>query len=135
MLKDNELDGYTADPATGFLEKAEKNSFGARDKTAFLKAFKTHGNQSKAMHDLGYSYTILEFHRRKDLIFNKAFEETLLEMRHILESAMYTAGVSGKSKDAETWLKAHFPDVYKPSAAKRTKQAAVDPLEALYKKL
>ncbi len=135
MLKDDELSGYSKDSVTGFLEKAEKNSFGAREKTAFLKAFKTHGNQSKAMHDLGYSYAVLEFHLRKDLIFNRAFQETLLEMRHLLESAMYTAGVSGKSKDAETWLKAHFPETYKPSAAKRPKREAVDPLEALYKKL
>lgn len=131
----NDLDGYKQDSATGFLEKAEKNSFNAREKTAFLKALKSHGNQSKAAHDLGYSYEVLELHLRKDLIFNKAFRATLLEMRHLLEGAMYTAGVQGKSKDAETWLKAHFPETYKPSAATKRSKPAVDPLEGLYKKL
>lgn len=131
----SETNEYTQDSATGFLEKNEKNSFNAREKTAFLKAFKNHGNQSKAMHDLGYKYDVLEFHLRKDLIFNKAFRETLLEMRHLLESAMYTAGVNGKSKDAETWLKAHFPETYKPSAASKKAKPTVDPLEGLYKKL
>ncbi len=135
MLKDDELTGYTADPATGFLEKAEKNSFGARAKTAFLKDLKKTGNQSKSLRDLGFTNEDFDFALRKDLIFKKAYNNTLLEMRHDLEGDLYVSGLAGDTKKAQMWLQAFFPETYKPSAAKKTKQATVDPLEALYKKL
>ncbi len=135
MLTDNDLAGYAQDPATGFLEKAEKNSFGARVKTAFLKDLKKTGNQSKSLRDLGFTNEDFDVALRKDLIFKKAYLNTLLEMRHDLEGEMYTAGLNGDAAKARLWLQAHFPETYKPAAAKKTKQAATDPLEALYKKL
>jgi len=112
----DELIGYIADTATGFLEKNEKNTFSAYEKTKFLKALKLHGNQSKAARDLGYSFDIIELHLRKDLIFNKAFKQTLLEMRHDLESTLYTAGLDGDGRKAKIWLDVHFPEAYKPGA-------------------
>ncbi len=127
-MLDEELEqmGYIEDTVTGFLEKkSEKNSkpqFNPMEKTAFLKALKTHGNQSKAAHDLGFSYKIVAWHLRKDLIFNEAFQETLLEMRHKLEGELYKAGVEGRSKEAKMWLESHFPSDYRPSQKQQPKK-------------
>lgn len=131
----DELIGYIADSATGFLEKNEKNTFNAYEKTKFLKALKTHGNQSKAARDLGYNFEIIELHLRKDLIFNKAFKRTLLEMRHDLESTLYVAGLDGDGRKAKIWLDVHFPADYKPNArtaGKKEKDTSV--IDALYDK-
>lgn len=130
-----ELSGYIRDNVTGFLESGEKNTFNAYEKTKFLKAFKIHGNQSKAARDLGYSFEIIELHLRKDLIFNKAFKTTLLEMRHDLEATLYTAGLDGDGRKAKIWLDVHFPADYKPSARtapKKDKDTSV--MDALYSK-
>ncbi len=135
MLTDNELDGYVVDPATGFLEKNEKNSFGAYEKTRFLKDLKKTGNQSKSLRCLGLTNTEFDFALRKDLIFKKAYRETLLEMRHDIEGDLYTGALEGDTKKAQMWLQAFFPEVYKPSAANRKAKPSVDPLDALYKKL
>ncbi len=135
MLKDDELSGYLADPATGFLEKNKNNSFGAFEKTKFLKLLKKTGNQSKSLGDVGCVNEEFDFALRKDLIFKKAYANTLLEMRHELEGDLYVSGLAGNPKKAQMWLQAFFPETYKPSAAKRPKREAVDPLEALYKKL
>lgn len=105
---------FNIDSVTGFLEDKMPEGIKAKHKTAFLKALKTHGNQSKAAHDLGFSYRILELHLRKDLIFKEAYEETLLEMRHKLEGELYKTGLMGKSKEALSWLSAHFPLEYGP---------------------
>lgn len=118
--------GYIEDTVTGFLEKIlEKNenpAFNAKEKTAFLKALKTHGNQSKAAHDLGFSYKEVQWHLRKDLIFKEAFEETLLEMRHRLEGELYKAGLEGNAREAKMWLESHFPSDYRPSQKKEAKK-------------
>ncbi len=135
MLKDDELTGYAVDPATGFLEKNKNNSFGAFEKTKFLKDLKRTGNQSKCLDSLGCTNAEFDFALRKDLIFKKAYNNTLLEMRHEIEGHLYTAALAGKAKESLLWLQAFFPETYKPSAAKRPKREAVDPLEALYKKL
>ena len=135
MDKELELQGYSVDPATGFLEKKEKNTFGARAKTAFLKDLKKTGNQSKSLRDLGFTNDDFDFAVRKDLIFNKAYRGTLLEMRHELEGDLYTAGLEGNAKKAQMWLQAFFPETYKPSAAKPAKKEATNPvLDALYDK-
>ncbi len=135
MLKDDELSGYVADPATGFLEKNKNNSFGAFEKTKFLKDLKRTGNQSRILDSLGCTNAEFDFALRKDLKFKAAYANALLEMRHEIEGNLYTAALRGKTKESQVWLQAFFPETYKPSAAKRTKQATVDPLEALYKKL
>ncbi len=127
----DDLEGYSVDSVTGFMETADKSGFNPKDKTAFLRALKTHGNQSKAAHDLGFSYRIVAEHLRKDLIFNEAFQEALLEMRHKLESELYKAGIAGKSKDALVWLGAHFPADYgtkKQAPPKKTSNQEVDNL-------
>ncbi len=135
MLKDDELSGYATDPATGFLEKNKNNSFGAFEKTKFLKDLKRTGNQSKCLDSLGCTNAEFDFALRKDLIFKSAYSNTLLEMRHALEGAMYRHGLAGDAKKAQMWLQAFFPETYKPSAATKRAKPAVDPLEALYKKL
>jgi len=125
--------GYSIDSATGFLEKKQgENEFNPKQKTAFLKAMKTHGNQSKAAHDLGFSFKIIEWHLRKDLIFNEAYKETLLEMRHLLEGELYQAGLNGKSREANLWLSAHFPETYKAGAKAANKAPKNDHLDKLY---
>ncbi len=131
----NDLDGFVADPATGFLEKNEKNPFGAKEKTAFLKDLKKTGNQSKSLDQVGVTNEQFDFSLRKDLIFNKAYRNTLLEMRHEIEGNLYTAALAGKAKEALLWLQAFFPETYKPSAASKKAKPTVDPLEHLYKKL
>ncbi len=131
----DEKNEYIADPATGFLEKNEKNSFNAREKTAFLKDLKKTGNQSKSLRDLGKTNEEFDLALRKDLIFNKAYRNTLLEMRHEIEGHLYTSALAGKTKEAHLWLQAFFPETYKPSASRKPTKSTVDPLEALYKKL
>ncbi len=136
MLDDNALDGYSIDPVTGFLEKKEKNSFGPREKTAFLKEFKRTGNQSKSAHGLGYEFETVEWHFRNDHVFNRAFHAVLMELRHELEGDLLSRARKGGSKEAQMWLQAHFPETYKPSAAKQPKKpdsSAV--LDGLYKKM
>lgn len=131
----NDLNGFVADAATGFLEKNEKTPFGAREKTAFLKDLKSTGNQSKSLDKVGARNEDFDLALRKDLIFNKAYRNTLLEMRHDLEGDMYTSGLAGDAKKAQMWLQAFFPETYKPSAVSKKAKPTVDPLDALYKKL
>jgi hypothetical protein len=69
------------------------------------------------------------------LKFNRAYRNTLLEMRHDIEGNLYQAALAGKAKEALLWLQAFFPETYKPSAAVKKAKPAVDPLEGLYKKL
>ncbi len=131
-----ETNEYSVDPATGFLEKNEKNSFSPMEKTKFLKDFKRTGNQTKCAHDLGYSFRVIEEHLRKDLAFKRAFEEVLLEMRHEIEGELYSKALNGKTKEAHLWLQAHFPEIYKPSAVRPAKKEASNPVvDALYEKL
>jgi hypothetical protein len=134
---DNILIGYEIDETTGFLvKKFEKNSgenvFLPKHKNSFLKALKTHGNQSKAAHDLGFPYSEIQFHLQKDKVFQEAFTQTLLEMRHKLEGELYRAGLGGKSREAKIWLEAHFPAEYKasnkPLAKKDKKDSTIDDL-------
>lgn len=123
------------DPATGFLEKNKNFLFGAREKTAFLKHLKKTGNQSRSLDLLGVTNEEFDFHLQKDLVFNKAYRNTLLEMRHELEGNLYTAGLNGSAKEAQMWLQAFFPEVYKPSASKAPKRdRGDDTINALYEK-
>ncbi len=131
----NETHELPIDPATGFLEKNEKNSFGPREKTAFLKDLKRTGNQSKSLDQVGATNEDFDLALRKDLTFNRAYRNTLLQMRHDIEGNLYTAAIDGKAKEALLWLQAFFPETYKPSAANRKTKPTVDPLDALYKKL
>lgn len=131
----DDLNEYTRDSATGFLEKLEKNAFNAREKTAFLKDLKRTGNQSKSLDKLGTTNEQFDLALRKDLSFNKAYRNTLLEMRHEIEGNLYTSALEGKTKEAHLWLQAFFPETYKPSAATKKAKPTVDPLEGLYKKL
>lgn len=131
----DELVGYNVDKATGFLEKKADNSFNAYEKTRFLKAFKLHGDQSKAAGTLGYPFEVVSIHLKHDPAFAKAFRATLLEMRHELEGKMYRAGLQGSSKDAKIWLDAHFPETYKPSAKIAHRKAPGDArIDDLYDK-
>lgn len=121
-MLDEELEkmGYIEDKVTGFLVKnLEKNpgenTLLPRHKTLFLKSLKTHGNQSKAAHDMGFPYSEILWHIQKDLVFQEAYRATLLEMRHKLEGELYLAGLDGKSREAKIWLEAHFPAEYKAS--------------------
>lgn len=128
--------GYFEDPVTGFLEKKEKNSFGPREKTAFLKEFKRTGNQSKSAHSLGYEFETVEWHFRNDRIFNRAFQAVLMELRHELEGDLLSRARKGGSKEAQMWLQAHFPETYKASASKQPKKndsSAV--IDDLYRKM
>ncbi len=131
----NESPELPIDPATGFLEKNEKNSFGPREKTAFLKDLKRTGNQSKSLDRLGVTNELFDFALQKDLTFKRAYRNTLLEMRHDIEGDLYTGALEGDTKKAQMWLQAFFPEVYKPSAANRKAKPSVDPLDVLYKKL
>jgi hypothetical protein len=93
---------------TGYLEDLE---FTPKAKTAYLKALKSHGNQSKAAHDLGISYRTVQTHLAKDPVFRDGYAETLLEMRHKIEGELYKKGLErGGSKEAKMWLEAHFPE-------------------------
>ncbi len=131
----NDLDEFVADPATGFHEKNKNNSFGAFEKTRFLKDLKRTGNQSKCLDQVGATNEEFDLALRKDLSFKRAYHNTLLEMRHEIEGKLYGAALAGKSKEAHIWLQAFFPETYKPSAATKKAKPTVDPLEALYKKL
>lgn len=133
---DSQLSGeWHQDTVTGYLESSDVGAITPKQKTQFLKALKTHGNQSKAAHDLGFSHRIIALHLRKDLIFKEAYEETLLEMRHKLESALYQAGIGGKSKEALSWLSAHFPLEYGPVKKQQPKKEVDKDLEHLADKL
>ena len=129
--------GYSQDFATGFIDKKDNlDGFKPIHKTKFLKALKIHGNQSKAAHDLGFSYKIVEWHLRKDLKFNEAFQETLLEMKHALEGRLYEQGIkTGGVKQAQMWLVAHFPEDYVVKNRKPQPKSNVNEIEALYEGL
>jgi len=139
---DEELEkmGYIEDNATGFLEqKNTKNNdlngsipFNAKDKTQFLKALKNHGNQTKAADDLGISVKILKWHLRKDLKFNEAFHETLLEMRHKIEGELYVAALEGKTREAKLWLEAMFPEEFKRGPVGRAPKGQNSAVDKLY---
>lgn len=129
------LKGFILDKVTGFLENTDKNFFNPKDKTSFLKAFKTHGNQSKAAHDLGFPYKIIEWHLREDKAFYEAYRETLIEMKHNLEGKLFTKGLQGNSKDAKLWLETNFPEEYKPVAGKSLKKDNKKTIDDLYERL
>lgn len=128
--------GFSECPITGFLQNANREWFNPKEKTAFLKALKMHGNQSKAAHDLGFPFPIVAWHLRKDPRFLEAFQETLLEMKHRLEGELYKAGLGGKSKEAKIWLEAHFPEDYRATGGKGPKKTKDDGrLDSLYEQL
>lgn len=117
------------DSVTGFLE----GEFTPKHKTAFLKAFKKHGNQTKAANDLGIRFRLVKQALETDKEFKESFEETLLEMRHALEGALYQAGLGGRSKEAIQWLQAHFREDYGAyKKAKPNKSSKDEDLERLY---
>lgn len=116
-------------PVTGFLE----NNVSSKAKTAFLKLFKTIGNQSAAADRQGFTWTEIEEELRKDLIFNKAYQEVLLQMKHELEGILYCKAISRKdTKSALMWLSAKFPEEYRAGAKKKEKK---DNKEALFDSL
>ena len=122
---------------TGFLiDDTEDPIFEPHHKTAFLKALKRHGNQSKASDDLGFPFKIILKHLAKDLIFKERYEETLLEMRHAIEGKLYSKGLkNGGGREAKMWLEAHFPDDYAPASKKPARKEKENPLlEGLLKK-
>lgn len=133
MLESALQSSVRIDPATGFLEKNEKFEFGAKGKTQFLKALKRHGNQTAAADEAGVPYETVEEHLRIDHVFSKAFRAAMVEMRHTIEGRLYTAALKGETKQAQMWLQAFFPEIYKPSAA-RTAKKDTSVIDALYQK-
>lgn len=127
--KNSESKQYNIDSVTGFIE----DSIPPRVKTAFLKALKANGNQSAAATKHGITWAEMDLELKKDPIFHKAYMEVLTDMKHELESILYTKAIDKKdTKSALSWLSAKFPDEYRTGAKKADKK---DNKEKLFDRL
>lgn len=126
---------WKQDSVTGFLESKTHGTISPYHKTAFLKALKINGNHTEAAHKIGFSFRIIQQHLNYDSIFREAYQDTLLEMRHKLESELYKAGLGGKSKEALSWLSAHFPAEYGPVKKQQPKKEIDKDLDHLLDKI
>ncbi len=107
------------DAVTGFLD----GKVSPKAKTGFLQGLKTTGNQSIAADKQGFTWPEIAQELASDLKFKESYDETLLKMRHAIESKLYLAGLAGKAKEGLIWLQAHFPETYKPALNKKPKKA------------
>lgn len=132
-MADNELLnlGYSVDPVTGFLEKAD-DPLNPRVKTAFLKAFKRSGDATASIEELSVSNLALEQHLKYDEAFRKALHSVRLAMKHRLEGLLFKSGLQPNGhRDRVKWLEKNFPEEYGPKAKgfpKEKKKTALDVL-------
>lgn len=105
--------GYKICEVTGYLEPIENKGILPRHKTAFLKFFKKSGDKTKAIESQGYRFTDLEWHLQNDTTFKRDYRETLLAMKHELESIQYEHALKASGhRDRQTWLETNFPEDY-----------------------
>lgn len=111
------MENFEIDKVTGYLENNEESGIKPIHKTAFLKSLKTTGNQSSAASRLGFTWAEMEAELGKDLKFKQAYDATLLEMKHQLESILFMRAIEKKdAKTAVLWLQAKFPSEYRAGA-------------------
>lgn len=110
---ENIPNGYQIDPATNFLESLDGKGINPRHKTAFLKHYKKSGDKTRAIEAQGFTFTDLEWHLQNDTTFKREFRETLLSMRHELESILFqNASKPTGYRDRQIWLETNFPEDY-----------------------
>lgn len=106
-------EGYRLCSATGYLESLDGTGVSVKAKTAFLKHFKKSGDKTKAIELQGFRFTDLEWHLVNDQTFKRDYRETLLAMKHELESIQYeNAFKASGHRDRQLWLETNFPEEY-----------------------
>lgn len=106
-------DNFRICTITGYLESLDGTGVTVKAKTAFLKHFKKSGDKTKAIETQGYRFTDLEWHLQNDTTFKRDYRETLLAMKHELESMMYeNAFKTSGHRDRQKWLEVNFPEEY-----------------------
>lgn len=106
-------ENYKICSVTGYLESQDGTGIQPKHKTGFLKYFKKSGDKTKAIETQGFRYTDLEWHLQNDPTFKRDFRETLLSMKHELESIQYeNAFKASGHRDRQTWLETNFPEEY-----------------------
>jgi hypothetical protein len=114
IVKENEVPaGYHLCSVTGFLESNDGTGIQPKHKTAFLKHFKKSGDKTKAIETQGYRYMDLEWHLQNDTTFKREYRETLLAMKHELESIQFEHAMKANGhRDRQLWLETNFPEDY-----------------------
>ena len=105
--------GHRIDKVTGYLESIDGTGIQPRHKTAFLKSFRKSGDKTLAITHQGYRYLDLEWHFQNDAVFATDFKETLLAMKHEIESIQFeNASKPSGHRDRQIWLETNFPAEY-----------------------
>jgi hypothetical protein len=106
-------DGFRLCTVTGYLESLDGTGVTVKAKSGFLKHFKKSGDKTKAIETHGFRFTDLEWHLQNDLAFKRDYRETLLAMKHELESLMYEHAFKASGhRDRQKWLETNFPEEY-----------------------
>lgn len=106
-------EGYRLCQATKYLEPTDGTGILPKHKSAFLKHFKKSGDKTKAIETQGFRFTDLEWHLANDAVFKQDYRETLLAMKHELESIQYeNAFKASGHRDRQLWLETNFPEEY-----------------------
>lgn len=106
-------EGFRVCTITGYLESLDGTGVTVKAKSAFLKHFKKSGDKTKAIETQGFRFTDLEWHLQNDANFKRDYRETLLAMKHELESMMYESAFKASGhRDRQKWLEVNFPDEY-----------------------
>lgn len=105
--------GYKIDGVTGYLESIDGTGIQPKHKTAFLKAFRKSGDKTLAITHQGFRYLELDWHFHNDAAFKLDFKETLLAMKHEIESIQFeNAAKPSGHRDRQIWLETNFPEEY-----------------------
>lgn len=98
------------DPVTGYLQIVDSQLMAAKQKTLFLKDLQRNGDESAAADKAGVTHAVVKLHIKNDPLFNKAYKDTLLSMKHEIEGKMFRSGKIATGH--KLWLERYFPEEY-----------------------
>lgn len=136
MQEDLNLDFWKTDEKTGYLyHPTNLKAITPENKLMFLDAFKKFGNQAKAAESVGFTHRILSTHLRADKQFSKDYQQTLLEMKSVIEGVMFLRAQKDNGfMDRMAWLRKHFPKEYDPKTiASQSDKPNKDKIDELWK--
>lgn len=112
-MLDNQQGDKSFDSATGYINPSKPSEIKVWEKTAFLKAYRTHGDITAAATKLGYKGSDFLKQLKIDKKFNEDFIENKLDMKHELEGLMFQKALTDNGhKERLTWLETQFPEEY-----------------------
>lgn len=118
------------DPVTGFLKMIDSQQMEPRQKTLFLKTFRSGGDEGAAADKALVPLNTVKLHLQKDPVFQQAYKDTLVEMKHEIEGKMFRTGKIATGH--RLWLERYFPEEYVSKRflekKKPKKETAVDRL-------